>query len=48
LTEEVPYEEIAIHLQLEPDTEAASHLVQAAKDHGGSDNITTVIVSVSE
>jgi PPM family protein phosphatase len=48
LTEEVPHDEIGIHLQSESEEEAATNLIKAAKDHGGSDNITTVIVSLAD
>jgi PPM family protein phosphatase len=48
LTEEVPHDEIGIHLQTESCDEATRNLVQAAKDHGGSDNITTIVVAVAE
>jgi protein phosphatase len=43
LTEEVPQEEIGIHLQSESCEQAATALVEAAKQHGGSDNITVVV-----
>jgi protein phosphatase len=46
LTEEVPQEEIAIHLQAESCEQAASALVEAAKQHGGSDNITVVVAEM--
>lgn len=46
LTEEVPHAEIAIHLQSGTIEEAAQALVDAAKQHGGSDNITVVIAQI--
>ncbi len=46
LTEEVPHDEIAIHLQTGSGEEAAQALVNAAKQHGGSDNITVVIATL--
>jgi PPM family protein phosphatase len=46
LTEEVPHDEIGIHLQAETNELAAQALVDAAKQHGGSDNITVVIATM--
>ncbi len=46
LTEEVPHDEIAIHLQAETEELAAQTLVDAAKQHGGSDNITVIIATI--
>jgi PPM family protein phosphatase len=46
LTEEVPHDEIAIHLQSETEAIAAQALVDAAKQHGGSDNITVIIATM--
>jgi PPM family protein phosphatase len=46
LTEEVPHDEIAIHLQAETNEIAAQSLINAAKQHGGSDNITVIIATV--
>ena len=46
LTEEVPHDEIATHLQSETIEAAAQALVDAAKMHGGSDNITVVIAAI--
>ncbi len=46
LTEEVPHDEIGIHLQAETGELAAQALVDAAKQHGGSDNITVVIATM--
>jgi PPM family protein phosphatase len=46
LTEEVPQDEISIHLQAETGELAAQALVDAAKQHGGSDNITVIIATV--
>jgi PPM family protein phosphatase len=46
LTEEVPHDEIAIHLQAETEELAAQALIDAAKQHGGSDNITVVIATI--
>lgn len=46
LTEEVPHDEIATHLQAETIEQAAQALVDAAKEHGGSDNITVVIAEI--
>jgi PPM family protein phosphatase len=46
LTEEVPHDEIATHLQTGSGEEAAQALVNAAKQHGGSDNITVVIATL--
>jgi PPM family protein phosphatase len=46
LTEEVPHDEIAIHLQAETEALAAQALVDAAKQHGGSDNITVIIATM--
>jgi PPM family protein phosphatase len=47
LTEEVPFEEIGIHLQTETIKDAAQALVDGAKQHGGSDNITVIIVEIA-
>jgi PPM family protein phosphatase len=46
LTEEVPHDEIAIHLQAETEAIAAQALVDTAKQHGGSDNITVIIATM--
>ena len=46
LTEEVPHDEIAIHLQAATEELAAKALVDAAKQHGGSDNITVIIATL--
>ncbi len=46
LTEEVPHDEIAIHLQAETGELAGQALVDAAKQHGGSDNITIIIATI--
>ncbi len=46
LTEEVPHDEIAIHLQAETNEIAAQSLIDAAKQHGGSDNITVIIATM--
>jgi PPM family protein phosphatase len=46
LTEEVPHDEIAIHLQAETESIAAQALIDAAKQHGGSDNITVIIATM--
>jgi PPM family protein phosphatase len=46
LTEEVPHDEIATHLQAGSIEAAAQALVDAAKDHGGSDNITVIIAAI--
>ena len=46
LTEEVPHDEIAIHLAAETEELAAQVLVDAAKQHGGSDNITVIIATI--
>jgi PPM family protein phosphatase len=46
LTEEVPHDEIASHLQSGTIEDAAQALVDAAKQHGGSDNITVVIAAI--
>jgi PPM family protein phosphatase len=45
LTEEVPHDEIAIHLQAESGELAAQALIDAAKQHGGSD-ITVIIATM--
>lgn len=48
LTEELSAEEIGPHLKLElAGNEAAQKLVNAAKDQGGRDNITVVIVTLN-
>jgi PPM family protein phosphatase len=46
LTEEVPHDEIAIHLKSETEEIAAQTLIDAAKQHGGSDNITVIIATM--
>jgi PPM family protein phosphatase len=46
LTEEVPHAEIAIHLQAPTNELAAQALIDAAKQHGGSDNITVIIATM--
>jgi PPM family protein phosphatase len=46
LTEEVPHDEIAMHLQAETNELAAQALIDAAKQHGGSDNITVIIATI--
>jgi PPM family protein phosphatase len=46
LTEEVPHDEIAIHLSSETNEIAAQSLIDAAKQHGGSDNITVIIATM--
>jgi PPM family protein phosphatase len=46
LTEEVPHAEIAIHLQSPTNELAAQALIDAAKQHGGSDNITVIIATM--
>ncbi len=46
LTEEVPHDEIASHLHAGTIEEAAQALIDAAKQHGGSDNITVVIAQM--
>ncbi len=46
LTEEVPHDEIAIHLQSPTNEIAAQALIDAAKQHGGSDNITVIIATM--
>ncbi len=47
LTEEVPHDEIASHLVEAASNEAAAQaLVDAAKQHGGSDNITVIIAAM--
>ena len=46
LTEEVPHDEIASHLHAGTIEEAAQSLVDAAKQHGGSDNITVIIAQM--
>jgi PPM family protein phosphatase len=46
LTEEVPHDEIAIHLSAETNEIAAQALIDAAKQHGGSDNITVIIATM--
>ena len=47
LTEEVPADEIATLLNAKTNEIAAQALVDAAKQHGGSDNITVVIATMS-
>ncbi len=46
LTEEVPHDEIAQIMQSESLEAAVTALVEAAKQHGGSDNITVVIGAI--
>jgi PPM family protein phosphatase len=47
LTEEVPHDEIASHLAEAQSNEAAAQtLIDSAKQHGGSDNITVIIASM--
>jgi PPM family protein phosphatase len=46
LTEEVPHDEIASHLQAGTIEQAAQALIDAAKQHGGSDNITVIIAQM--
>jgi PPM family protein phosphatase len=46
LTEEVPHDEIASHLHADSIDLAAQALVDAAKQHGGSDNITVIIAQM--
>jgi PPM family protein phosphatase len=47
LTEEVPHDEIASHLaEAQSNETAAQALIDAAKQHGGSDNITVIIASM--
>jgi PPM family protein phosphatase len=46
LTEEVPHEEIASHLHAGSIEEAAQSLIDTAKQHGGSDNITVIIAQM--
>jgi PPM family protein phosphatase len=46
LTEEVPHDEIASHLHAGTIEQAAQALIDAAKQHGGSDNITVVIAQM--
>lgn len=47
LTEEVPHDEIASRLAETDSNEAAAQaLIDAAKQHGGSDNITVIIASI--
>jgi PPM family protein phosphatase len=46
LTEEVPHDEIATHLKSATLEQAAQALIDAAKEHGGSDNITVVIAAI--
>jgi PPM family protein phosphatase len=46
LTEEVPHDEIASHLQSGTIEQAAQALIDAAKQHGGSDNITVIIAQM--
>jgi PPM family protein phosphatase len=46
LTEEVPHDEIASHLHAGTIEEAAQSLIDAAKQHGGSDNITVIIAQM--
>ncbi|MHC5730871.1 MAG: serine/threonine protein phosphatase, partial [Nostoc sp.] len=49
LTEELVEQKIANCLQYSPRLDkAAISLVEAAKEHGGHDNITVVIVSLEE
>jgi PPM family protein phosphatase len=46
LTEEVPHDEIGSHLRAETEELAAQALIDAAKQHGGSDNITVIIATM--
>ncbi|MFM2305296.1 MAG: hypothetical protein RLZZ135_2709 [Cyanobacteriota bacterium] len=46
LTEEVPHDEIATHLKSATLEQAAQALIDAAKEHGGSDNITVVVAAI--
>ncbi len=46
LTEEVPYAEISTLLQAKTNEIAAQSLVDSAKQHGGSDNITVIIATM--
>jgi PPM family protein phosphatase len=47
LTEEVPHDEIASRLaESESNETAAQALIDAAKQHGGSDNITVIIAAI--
>ena len=46
LTEEVPHDEIASHLHAGTIEEAAQSLIDTAKQHGGSDNITVIIAQM--
>ncbi len=46
LTEEVPHDEIATHLKSATLEQAAQALIDAAKEHGGSDNITVIIAAI--
>lgn len=46
LTEEVPHDEIASHLHVGTIEQAAQALIDAAKQHGGSDNITVIIAQM--
>jgi PPM family protein phosphatase len=47
LTEEVPHDEIASHLaEAQSNESAAQALIDAAKQHGGSDNITVIIAAM--
>jgi PPM family protein phosphatase len=46
LTEEVPHDEIASHLHTGTIEESAQSLIDAAKQHGGSDNITVIIAQM--
>ncbi len=46
LTEEVPHDEIGLHLQAGTIEDAAQSLIDAAKQHGGSDNITVIIAAM--
>ena len=46
LTEEVPYAEISILLQAKTNELAAQSLIDSAKEHGGSDNITVIIATM--
>uniref|UniRef100_B8HRV8 Protein serine/threonine phosphatase n=1 Tax=Cyanothece sp. (strain PCC 7425 / ATCC 29141) TaxID=395961 RepID=B8HRV8_CYAP4 len=48
LTEELTDPLIAIYLEEETCEKAALHLVQAAKEKGGRDNITVVIVTIGD
>ncbi len=46
LTEEVTQELLEIYVADPSETDAAKNLIEAAKDHGGRDNITVVLVTI--